>query len=846
MRTPPRREVPHAGLLAAVAAAVTVVLVAAGSQRGESRTQPTTAVRWAGLAGDARPKVAVGQRMIVVLKAPSLSDRVARAGGLVSNEQERRWTETVLSEQKLLLARLVAEGVQIVPEYSYARTINGFAAPVDARSLALLERAPQVAGVYPVRAAYPATSSAISRAPLERAHVSLPGFDGRGVTVALLDTGVDRAHPFLRGRIVDAADIVGHDALALAAADPDDPGQLERHGTEIAGLLVGAGGPNALAGIAPGASVYPVRVAGWQRDATGSWAVYGRTDQLIAGLERAVDPNGDGDAHDAARVALVGLAEPFAGFADGPAAEAIAGASRLDTLVVAPAGNDGPAGPSFGSIAGPGGAPDALTVGAADLRRDHRSVRVVVQAGLDVLLDRRLPLVGTSAPGRALHLRLTTGRGGNAVARFFDRRGYSLVAGHAALAGAGNDPAAAVDSAATAGARAVLLFGGVLPPGSLGLAPTSDVPVVGLPRTTARQILQRLHAGERVGVSIAGARSAPNTELGRVAAFSSQGLAFDGRVKPDLVAPGVALATAEPGVTERDITRYGTVNGSSAAAAVVAGAAALVAEARPALDAAALKSVLVGTARPVNGDGVTAAGAGMLDVGAATAAEVGAEPATLAFGRAHARWHAVQHIRVRNLSTRPMNVFVSVHQEVEGAAAVGFAVHPRRVSIPVGADVDVTVRTHVESAPQGTAAAAGVVVLNPAGSGRVHVPWVISFAPPARNLIGQPHLSERSFAPSDAAPALLTFDAGAVEERGGQTQVQPLVELQVRLYSSNGSLIGLLARLRDLLPGRYQLGLTGRDPAGAVLPRGDYVIRLVGRPTLGGPLSQRSIRVTIK
>jgi Subtilase family len=430
--------------------------------------------------------------------------------------------------------------------------------------------------------------------------------------------------------------------------------------------------------------------------------------------------------------------------------------------------------------------------------------------------------------------------------RFFDRRGYSLVAGHAALAGAGNDPTAAVDGAAAAGARAVLLFGGALPPGSLGLAPTTDVPVVGLPRTTAREILRRLRAGERVGISIAGARRAPNTELGHVAAFSSHGLAFDGRVKPDLVAPGVALATAEPGVTERDITRYGTVNGSSAAAAVVAGAAALVAEARPALDAAALKSVLVGTARPVTGDGVNAAGAGIVDVGAATAAEVGAEPATLAFGRAHGDWHAAQHLRVRNLSTRQMNVFVSVRQDVEGAAAVRFTVHPRRVSIPVGGDVAVTVRARVESAPQGTTAAAGVVVLNPAGSAPVRVPWLIAFAPPARDLIGRPRLSASSFAPSDAAPALLTFDAGAVKERGGHVEVQPLAELEVRLYSSNGSLIGILARLRDLLPGRYQLGLTGRDPAGAVLPRGDYVIRLVGRPTLGGPLSQRTIRITIK
>src|SRR5207247_5834255 len=118
-----------------------------------------------------------------------------------------------------------------------------------------------------------------------------------------------------------------------------------------------------------------VRVAGWQRGLTGGWAVYARTDQLIAGLERAVDPNLDGDAHDAARVALVGVAAPYAAFSDSPEARAIRGALRLDTLVVAPAGNDGPAGPGYGSIASPGGAPDSLPGGAADLRSEAEAVR---------------------------------------------------------------------------------------------------------------------------------------------------------------------------------------------------------------------------------------------------------------------------------------------------------------------------------------------------------------------------------------------------------------------------------------------------------------------------------------
>src|SRR5438034_4363838 len=403
MPTRPPREPFNALVLAALAVVATGVLIAAG---GRSRSvvqqgEPS----WQGLAGAQRPRVAVGQRVIVLLKAPALADRVGRVGGLATSEEERTWMQTALSSQKLLVARLRLEGVVVQPEFSYTRTLNGFSAAFDARGIALLERAPEVAGVFPVRAAYPASlsSNLLSTSELgQRPDIGLSDKDGRGVTIALLDTGVDRAHPFLRGRVTAGIDIVGGAPGAVAASQPDEPANLERHGTELAGLLVGSGGPGALAGVAPGATLLPIRVAGWQRDAAARWAVYARTDQVLAGLERAVDPNGDGDAHDAARIALVGVGEPFAGFADGPLALAAAGATRLDTLVVAPAGNDGPVGPGYGSIAGPGGAPAALTVGALHLRPRHGEARVVLRDGLQVAFDGTRPLASAVMPSRGL------------------------------------------------------------------------------------------------------------------------------------------------------------------------------------------------------------------------------------------------------------------------------------------------------------------------------------------------------------------------------------------------------------------------------------------------------------
>ena len=127
---------------------------------------------------------------------------------------------------------------------------------------------------------------------------------------------------------------------------------------------------------------------------------------MIDGLERAVDPNGDGDTHDAARIALLGVVEPFASFPDSPEAQAVDGAGILDMLVVAPAGNDGAAGPLFGSIAGPGGSPAALTVGATDPRLETSTARLVLRQGLAVMADAPLPLLGSTAPQHPLDLQV--------------------------------------------------------------------------------------------------------------------------------------------------------------------------------------------------------------------------------------------------------------------------------------------------------------------------------------------------------------------------------------------------------------------------------------------------------
>lgn len=110
------------------------------------------------------------------------------------------------------------------------------------------------------------TSNLMESAPLVRAPEAwASGFTGRGQTVAVIDTGVDRFHPFLSGKVVSEACYTdracpggGSSSTATGSARPCSAANCN-HGTHVAGIAAGRL-PSGLSGIAPEARIIAIQV----------------------------------------------------------------------------------------------------------------------------------------------------------------------------------------------------------------------------------------------------------------------------------------------------------------------------------------------------------------------------------------------------------------------------------------------------------------------------------------------------------------------------------------------------------------------------------------------------------
>jgi subtilisin family serine protease len=165
------------------------------------------------------------------------------------------------------------------------------------------------------------------------------GLDGEGVTVAVLDTGIDDQNPDVAGRVAAQADFVQE-------GDTDDH---NGHGTHVASTVAGTGANSGgtYAGVAPGSTLLDGKVL----DGTG----FGTDSAVLAGMEWAAPR---------AHVVSMSLGNQQPSDGADPLAQAVDSlTAQHGTLFVIAAGNDGP---GASTVSSPGSAASALTVGAVD------------------------------------------------------------------------------------------------------------------------------------------------------------------------------------------------------------------------------------------------------------------------------------------------------------------------------------------------------------------------------------------------------------------------------------------------------------------------------------------------
>ncbi|MFK0019390.1 type VII secretion-associated serine protease mycosin [Streptomyces sp. NPDC090798] len=217
---------------------------------------------------------------------------------------------------------------------------------------------------------------------------------GQGITIAVLDTGVDDQHPDLVGNVLAGKDMVGFGAQRGDRA-------WARHGTAMAGIIAGhghgVGNGDGVLGIAPEAKILPVRVILEDGDSARTRARNTRGNALAEGIRWAADQGAD--------VINLSLGDDSKSAHPEPAEDAaVQYALKKGAVVVASAGNGGEKGDH---ISYPAAYPGVIAATAVDQNGTHASFSTrrwyatVSAPGVDVVIadpdDKYYEGWGTSA-----------------------------------------------------------------------------------------------------------------------------------------------------------------------------------------------------------------------------------------------------------------------------------------------------------------------------------------------------------------------------------------------------------------------------------------------------------------
>lgn len=457
-------------------------------------------------------------------------------------------------------------------EYDYV--FSGFSVELPANEIPQLLSTPGVKAVYP-NVEYTVTSEtevidedAISPMMLDSApHIGSnvawgKGFTGKGITVAVIDTGADYTHSDLAGRFGEykGYDFVDNDNDPQETPAGDPRGAKTDHGTHVAGTVAANG---QIKGVAPEATLLAYRVLG-----PGG---RGTTENVIAGIERAVQ-----DGADVMNLSLGNtLNNP-----DFATSIALDWAMAEGVVAVTSNGNSGPNNWTVGS---PGTSREAISVGATQLPYNLYSATLFTSEGVSYPSAAVMGFPNdksvTDLNGKELEF-VNVGLG-----RPQDVAGLDLT-GKIALIIRGEIPfVEKADNVKAAGAVGAIIYnnvGGEIPDVA-GMA----VPTVRTSFEDGQKLVAELAAGKnKVKFETALKQRVGET----VASFSSRGpVESTWMIKPDVSAPGVNINSTVPG-------GYGAKQGTSMASPHVAGAAALLLQAKPNYTVEQVKAALMNTA----------------------------------------------------------------------------------------------------------------------------------------------------------------------------------------------------------------------------------------------------------
>jgi len=694
-------------------------------------------------------------------------------------------------QQQALRAELRRRGIQVLD--SVEIVANALIVSASQADIAALETLSGVRRVWPARRIRRSLARAL---PLHHVYAAWTALGdasraGLGIKIAIIDTGIDISHPafqdpalpmpagFPRANTTSELAwtnnkvIVARNYRVLLEGRPGTVPDVDGHGTGVAMAAAGffvSSEEGTLSGVAPKAYL-------------GSYSVFpsnGDTSEDV--VLKALDDA----ARDGMDVINLSLGSVFAPRpTDSLLAAAVDRLERLGTLVVVAAGNEGD-GPF--TISDLGVAPKAISVGASWTDRVFAaSVRLSDGSQYPAIPGTgprpSSPIVAplrdvSSIDGTGLACgQLPPGSLQNAIA--FILRGICYFRDK-------------LNSAQAAGAVGGLVYTDAGRPDAIIMdVGDATLPAMMVSHADGLKIKQSIQQQPGLVATLDFSTHSVPVDPNRLAAFSSRGPSTDLGIKPDLLATGVSVRTAALRGT------FSLVDGTSIAAPLAAGAAAVVKAARPNLPAFCYRSLLVNTATPLRLSSgapvpVMEAGAGLLNLEAALRASLAVWPVSLSFQTPS---RAVRRsLLVFNLSSEAVQVTVTL-EPYRGPAPV---IEPAAFTLPARSARSLWVTVDPTGLPAGTYE--GMIWFHPSlPGGEVHVPywWAIPSSEPARLRIVWQQQEGRAGTLQRAAIAVRTTSAEGLPL---------LIPPEVSVVSGGGSVVSVFSS-DDISPGLYEVSV---------------------------------------